>query len=97
MCPLVFDVVQPLVRGSGVRMEDFSIKVTPESIAEYEKERKAGLQAFSAMAARAGGVKYKWDPPQLNPDGSMSYEDRKKGLDKNAGSKAAWPGTKRVD
>ena len=78
-------------------MEDnFSIPATPESIAEYEKERMTGLKEFSAMAARAGGVAYDWVPPQLNPDGSLSYEDRKKGLDKNAASKDAWPGTKRV-
>jgi len=66
------------------------VKVTDADSAQYEKERLARLERL-ARAAK-GGVKHKWVSPQLNPDGSLTAEERAKVKQAAAGDASAWGG-----
>jgi len=77
-------------------MVKFSIDVTEESLAEYEKERLSRIKWFADNAPE--GVKFNWVPPTLKEDGSLappSYEDNKAQMAENAKSPETWVGTRR--
>jgi hypothetical protein len=72
----------------------FEIDVTDEQIALYNLELKSKTKWY--MDHAPSGVKYDWNPPKLNPDGSLAYEARKESSEKTAGSAPAWSGTRKV-
>jgi hypothetical protein len=73
-------------------MEDFEFDVTPEDLALYDLEQKNRTKWF--IENSPDGVKFDWQAPQLDEDGSLSYESRQEETNKIAS--AAWSGTRRV-
>jgi len=72
------------------KMTVVKIKVTDKDSAEYEAARLARLERLAKNAPV--GVKHKWVAPKLNPDGSLTEEEREKVKRAKAGSADQWGG-----